>query len=104
MLPERVDFLAPERSPSSFFSSAGAVPPLSQALAQPYYVTLASRIVIYALAASSLNLISAMGDGHFRHAPISGWRLRSRHLVVPPGLSEDGSISWSRCAPLSSWR
>jgi len=62
MFPERVDFAAPRTiAVVILFVLLAAVPLISQALAQPYYVTLASRIVIYALAASSLNLILGYG-------------------------------------------
>jgi branched-chain amino acid transport system permease protein len=62
MFPERVDFTAPRTiAVAVLLVLLAAVPLLSQALAQPYYVTLATRIVIYALAASSLNLIMGYG-------------------------------------------
>jgi branched-chain amino acid transport system permease protein len=62
MFPERVDFAAPRTvAVVVLFVLLAAVPLISQALAQPYYVTLATRIVIYALAASSLNLILGYG-------------------------------------------
>ena len=43
------------------FALLTVVPFIAQALQQPYYVTLFARIVIYALAASSLNLILGYG-------------------------------------------
>jgi branched-chain amino acid transport system permease protein len=62
MFPERVDFTAPKTLATiALVVLVALVPLISHALAQPYYVTLASRIIIYALAASSLNLILGYG-------------------------------------------
>ena len=62
MFPERVDFAAPQTLATiALLVLVAVVPLISHALAQPYYVTLASRIIIYALAASSLNLILGYG-------------------------------------------
>jgi branched-chain amino acid transport system permease protein len=62
MLPERIDFRAPRTIVVAILLLLlAAVPVLSQVLGQPYYVTLASRVVIYALAASSLNLVLGYG-------------------------------------------
>jgi branched-chain amino acid transport system permease protein len=62
MFPERVDFTAPKTLATiALVVLVALVPLISHALTQPYYVTLASRIIIYALAASSLNLILGYG-------------------------------------------
>ncbi len=78
------------------------MPVLSQVLGQPYYVTLASRIVIYALAASSLNLILGYGGMvTFGHALYFGLGAYAVGILSFHRSSEDGFISWSRCALLS---
>lgn len=62
MFPERIDWASPRALvPAALLVGLLALPLVSAALDQPYYVTLVSRILIYALAAASLNLILGYG-------------------------------------------
>jgi branched-chain amino acid transport system permease protein len=62
MFPEHVDWTSPRAFvPAALLVLLLALPVVSAALDQPYYVTLVSRMLIYALAAASLNLILGYG-------------------------------------------
>jgi len=54
-----------------------AVPPLALALGQPYYIDLARRVMIFAIAAASLNLILGYGGlvsfGHAAYLGVGGY-------------------------------
>ncbi len=67
--------------------AALAFPPAMQALDQGYYVTMASRILIYALAATSLNLVLGYGGMiSFGHAAFVGAGAYTASVMIVEGL------------------
>ena len=66
----------------------GLVPPLAAALDQPYYVTLFTRILIFAIAATGLNLILGYGGlVSFGHAMYMGLGAYAVGLLAHHGVS-----------------
>src|SRR3954467_3313024 len=64
-----------------------AFPMVMQSLDQGYYVTMASRILIYALAATSLNLVLGYGGMiSFGHAALGRARGYTASVMIVEGL------------------
>jgi branched-chain amino acid transport system permease protein len=83
--------------------SALAVFPLAmQAIDQPFYIVLASRILIFALAASSLNLlIGFSGMVSFGHAAFFGTGAYTVAILMHHGLAS-AWIAWPAAALISA--
>jgi len=105
--PEPLSWRSPRvLAPSLFLLCLGLLPAVTAAIGEPFYVTLAARIVIFALAASGLNLVLGYGNlvsfGHALyvglgayvvgilsfHGVTSGWA----HLAATVALS--GLVAW----------
>jgi branched-chain amino acid transport system permease protein len=68
--------------------AAAAFPLAMQALDQTYYVTMASRILIYALAATSLNLVLGYGGMiSFGHAAFVGAGAYTASVLIVEGIA-----------------
>src|SRR5512134_2578936 len=71
-----------------------AVPPLALALGQPFYLDLVRRIMIFAIAAISLNLILGYGGlGSFGHAAYLGVGGYAVGILAFYGVN-DGLVQW----------
>jgi len=71
-----------------------AVPLLARALDQPFYVTLFGRIMIWAIAALSLNLILGYGGMvSFGHAAYLGVGVYTVGILSAHGI-ENGYVQW----------
>ncbi len=71
-----------------------AVPPFAQALDETFYIGLASRILIFALAATSLNLILGFGGlVSFGHAAFLGIGAYTVGILMHHGVSS-GWVAW----------
>ena len=71
-----------------------AVPPVAQALDETFYIGLASRILIFALAATSLNLILGFGGlVSFGHAAFLGIGAYTVGILMHHGVSS-GWVAW----------
>ncbi len=67
--------------------AAIAFPPIMQGLDQAYYITMASRILIYALAATSLNLVLGFGGMiSFGHAAFVGAGAYTASVMIVEGV------------------
>jgi branched-chain amino acid transport system permease protein len=72
-----------------------AVPPLAAAFGQPYYVELFRRILIFAIAALSLNLILGYGGlVSFGHAAYLGVGAYAVGILAHHGI-HDGYLQWA---------
>ncbi|MEO6032226.1 MAG: branched-chain amino acid ABC transporter permease [Burkholderiaceae bacterium] len=68
-----------------------AVPPLLEALGADYYVSMAGRIVVYAIAATSLNLVLGYGGMvSFGHAAFVGLGAYATGILVSEGVLNAG--------------
>ena len=66
---------------------AVAFPIAMQAIDQTYYVTMASRILVYALAATSLNLLLGYGGMiSFGHAAFVGAGAYTASIMITEGM------------------
>jgi ABC-type branched-subunit amino acid transport system permease subunit len=85
--------------------AALALPSLLSAFGQEFYVGFATRVLIFALAASSLNLVLGFG-GMFSlgHAAFFGPALMSRRSACRPGSAMRCSPSRWRCSRPACWR
>ena len=71
-----------------------ALPPLARALDQPFYVTLVGRIMIWAIAALSLNLILGYGGMvSFGHAAYLGVGVYTIGILSAHGIG-NGYVQW----------
>ncbi|MBI4958349.1 MAG: branched-chain amino acid ABC transporter permease [Desulfovibrio sp.] len=78
------------------------LPLAAQALAQPFYIKLMSRVLIYALAATSLNLVIGFGGMiSFGHAAFVGLGSYSVALLMGGGILS-AWVSWSIAAAASA--
>ena len=77
------------------FALLAAVPPLAAALDQPFYLDLLRRVMIFAIAATSLNLILGYGGmvsfGHAAYLGIGGYAVG---ILMHHGV-DSGWIQWS---------
>ena len=74
--------------------AAAAFPLAMQALDQAYYVTMASRILVYALAATSLNLVLGYGGMiSFGHAAFVGAGAYTASVLIVEGVAS-AWIGW----------
>ena len=86
-----------------------AVPPLLQALGAGYYVSTAGRIVVFAIAATSLNLVLGYGGMvSFGHAAFFGLGAYATGVLISDGVAERlplhlaATVAVTRCARRSS--
>jgi branched-chain amino acid transport system permease protein len=71
-----------------------ALPPLAQALGEEFYIGVASRILIFALAATSLNLILGFGGlVSFGHAAFIGIGAYTVGILMHHGVAS-GWVAW----------
>ena len=71
-----------------------AFPPVMQAIDQPFYIVLATRILIFALAASSLNLLIGFGGMvSFGHAAFFGTGAYTVGILMVHGV-DSAWIAW----------
>ena len=71
-----------------------ALPPLAQALGGEFYISLATRILVFALAATSLNLVLGFGGMvSFGHAAFLGLGAYAAALVMQAGVTA-AWIAW----------
>ena len=79
-----------------------AFPPAMQAIDQAYYVTMASRILIYGLAATSLNLILGYGGMiSFGHAAFVGAGAYAASVMIVEGMTS-AWIGWPLAMAVSA--
>ena len=77
-----------------FLIAAIALPQVMQSIDQLYYVTMASRILIYALAATSLNLVLGYGGMiSFGHAAFVGAGAYTASVLIVEGITS-AWIGW----------
>ncbi len=74
--------------------AAIALPPVMQALDQAYYITMASRILVYALAATSLNIVLGFGGMiSFGHAAFVGAGAYTASVMIVEGVP-NAWVAW----------
>jgi len=79
-----------------------AFPPLAQALDQGFYVSLMSRVLIYALAATSLNLVLGFGGMvSFGHAAFVGLGAYAVAMLMAAGVTP-AWIAWPAAVAVST--
>ena len=81
---------------------AVVLPLVAQSMDQPYYISFASRVLIYALAATSLNLLLGYGGMiSFGHAAFTGAGAYSAGILLVEGVT-NAWVGWAAAMSVSA--